>query len=116
MEDYRLDISRRRWMKSAGALAGFAAMGGWAPAQAQSGGRIVLGTWHPRALGTALITSSLAVAVASPVTHLEHALTWPDAKLSYLFGFLALAIAPLAAADAPDAASDDAVDGAAAEG
>jgi H+/Cl- antiporter ClcA len=60
--------------------------------------RILLGTWHPRALGTALITSSLAVAVASPVTHLEHALKWPDAKLSYLFGFLALAIAPLAAA------------------
>jgi H+/Cl- antiporter ClcA len=59
---------------------------------------ILLGTWHPRALGAALITSSLAVAVASPVTHLEHALTWPDAKLSYLFGFLALAIAPLAAA------------------
>jgi H+/Cl- antiporter ClcA len=60
--------------------------------------RILLGTWHPRALGAALITSSLAVAVASPVTHLEHALTWPDAKLSYLFVFLALAIAPLAAA------------------
>jgi H+/Cl- antiporter ClcA len=60
--------------------------------------RIVLGTWHPRALGAALITSSLAVAVASPVTHLEHALTWPDAKLSYLFAFLALAIAPMAAA------------------
>jgi H+/Cl- antiporter ClcA len=59
--------------------------------------RILLGTWHPRALGAALITSSLAVAVASPVTHFEHALTWPDAKLSYLFGFLALAIAPLAA-------------------
>jgi H+/Cl- antiporter ClcA len=58
--------------------------------------RILLGTWHPRALGAALITSSLAVAVASPVTHFEHALTWPDAKLSYLFGFLALAIAPLA--------------------
>src|SRR5262245_39126007 len=60
--------------------------------------RILLGTWHPRAVGTALITSSLAVAVASPVTHLEHALAWPDARLSYLFGFLALAIAPLAAA------------------
>ncbi len=60
--------------------------------------RILLGTWHPRALGAALITSSLAVAVASPVTHFEHALTWPNAKLSYLFGFLALAIAPLAAA------------------
>jgi H+/Cl- antiporter ClcA len=60
--------------------------------------RIMLGTWHPRAVGTALITSSLAVAVASPVTHLEHALTWPDAKLSHLFAFLAVAIAPLAAA------------------
>jgi H+/Cl- antiporter ClcA len=31
--------------------------------------RILLHTWHPRAVGTALITSSLAVAVASPVTH-----------------------------------------------
>ncbi|HKP40406.1 chloride channel protein [Mycobacterium sp.] len=60
--------------------------------------RILLGTWHPRAVGVALITSSLAVAVASPVTHLQHALTWPEAKLSYLFAFLALAIAPLAAA------------------
>lgn len=60
--------------------------------------RILLGTWHPRAVGTALITSSLAVAVAAPVTHLEHALTWPEAKLSYLFAFLALAIAPLAGA------------------
>jgi H+/Cl- antiporter ClcA len=60
--------------------------------------RILLDTWHPRAVGTALITSSLAVAVAAPVTHLEHALTWPDARLSWLFAFLALAIAPLAAA------------------
>ena len=60
--------------------------------------RILLGSWHPRVLGTALITSSLAVAVASPVTHFEHALTWPDPQLSYLFVILALAIAPLAAA------------------
>ena len=60
--------------------------------------RILLGTWHPRAVGAALITSSLAVAVASPVTHLQHVLAWPDAKLSYLFVFLALAIAPLACA------------------
>ncbi len=60
--------------------------------------RILLHTWHPRAVGTALITSSLAVAVASPVTHFEHVLTWPGSQLSYLFVFLALAIAPLAAA------------------
>lgn len=58
--------------------------------------RILLGTWHPRAVGTALITSSLAVAVASPVTHLEHSLTWPNPDLSYLYIVLALAIAPLA--------------------
>jgi H+/Cl- antiporter ClcA len=57
--------------------------------------RILLGTWHPRAVGTALITSSLAVAVASPVTHLNHSLTWPDSHLSYLFGAFALAIAPV---------------------
>lgn len=60
--------------------------------------RIVLGTWHPRAVGTALVTSSLAVAVSSPVTHLEHSLVWPDPKLSYLFVFLACAIAPLSVA------------------
>jgi H+/Cl- antiporter ClcA len=60
--------------------------------------RILLGTWHPRVVGTALITSALAVAVASPVTHFEHTLTWPDAHLSYLFVFLALAIAPLSVA------------------
>ncbi|MBJ7385016.1 MAG: chloride channel protein [Mycolicibacterium sp.] len=60
--------------------------------------RIMLRTWHPRALGTALITSSLAVAVAAPVTHLEHSLVWPDAQSSYLLLFLGLAIAPLSVA------------------
>jgi len=60
--------------------------------------RILLGTWHPRAVGAALITSSLAVAVSSPVTHYEHVLRWPDGRLSYLFAFLALVIAPLAVA------------------
>lgn len=39
--------------------------------------KIMLGTWHPRALGTALITSSLAVAVSSPVTHGAVPLHWP---------------------------------------
>lgn len=58
--------------------------------------RILLGTWHPRAVGTALVTSSLAVAVSSPVTHLERSLVWPDPSLSYLFVILACAIAPLA--------------------
>ena len=45
--------------------------------------RIMLKTWHPRALGAALITSSLAVAVASFVTHDQPNLQWPDAHVSY---------------------------------
>ncbi|MDR3663857.1 MAG: chloride channel protein [Mycobacterium sp.] len=56
---------------------------------------IMLKSWHPKVTGTALITSSLAVAVSRPVTHFEHALTWPDPSLTYEFSVLALAIAPL---------------------
>ncbi|MGA5465733.1 chloride channel protein [Mycobacterium sp. NPDC050041] len=58
--------------------------------------QILMRTWHPRALGTALITSSLAVAVASPVTHESPPLDWPDPSLSYLLIAVALLIAPLA--------------------
>jgi H+/Cl- antiporter ClcA len=57
---------------------------------------ILLRSWHPRVVGTALVTSSLAVAVAAPVTHLEHPLTWPSAGVSYRFVLLALAVAPVA--------------------
>lgn len=60
--------------------------------------RIMLRTWHPRALGTALITSSLAVAVASPLTHDTPPLHWPDPQLSYLLTGFALLLAPLALA------------------
>ncbi len=58
--------------------------------------RIMLKTWHPRAVGTALITSSLAVAVASPVTHEVPPLTWPDPQLSYFLTGFALVLSPLA--------------------
>jgi H+/Cl- antiporter ClcA len=57
---------------------------------------ILLKTWHPRAVGTALITSSLAVAVASPVTHEATPLDWPNPQLSYLLAALAIVLAPLA--------------------
>jgi H+/Cl- antiporter ClcA len=60
--------------------------------------RVLLKTWHPRVVGTALITSSLAVAVAHPVTHFERPLTWPNLSMSYLFIALALVIAPGSAA------------------
>lgn len=58
--------------------------------------RVMLGSWHPRVVGTALITSSLAVAVSHPVTHFERNLMWPNPALSYQFTMLAVAIAPLA--------------------
>jgi H+/Cl- antiporter ClcA len=57
---------------------------------------IMLKTWHPRAVGAALITSSLAVAVASPVTHEAAPLEWPSPQLSYLLAAFALVLAPLA--------------------
>jgi H+/Cl- antiporter ClcA len=60
--------------------------------------RILLGSWHPRVLGTALITSSLGVAVAAPVTHDATPLDWPDPSLSYLLTGFAVLLAPLALA------------------
>jgi H+/Cl- antiporter ClcA len=57
--------------------------------------RIMLKTWHPRAVGAALITSSLAVAVASFVTHNQPNLHWPNPHVSYLLIGYALALAPL---------------------
>ncbi|MGA7131502.1 MAG: chloride channel protein [Mycobacterium sp.] len=57
--------------------------------------RIMLKTWHPRALGAALITSSLAVAVASFVTHDQPNLNWPNLQVSYRLIGYALVLAPL---------------------
>jgi H+/Cl- antiporter ClcA len=57
--------------------------------------RIVLKTWQPRALGAALIASSLAVAVGSFVTADRPILDWPSAHVSYRLTAYALALAPL---------------------
>jgi putative spermidine/putrescine transport system substrate-binding protein len=45
MEKHGSVITRRRLLKASGALAGVSAMTRFAPAWAQSGGRVVLGTW-----------------------------------------------------------------------
>ncbi len=60
--------------------------------------RIILNTWHPRALGAALITSSLAVATGSIVTRDQPVLTWPIGESTYLLTGQALVLAPLALA------------------
>src|SRR6204780_3344781 len=57
--------------------------------------RVMLKSWHPRAVGAALIASSLAVAVASFGTHDRPNLLWPKPDASYLLIAYALALAPL---------------------
>ena len=57
--------------------------------------RIMLKTWHPRAVGAALITSSLAVSVSSFVTHNQPNLRWPNPDVSYRLIAFAVALAPL---------------------
>ena len=57
--------------------------------------RIMMRTWQPRALGAALITSSLAVAVASAVTHDRPILDWPGPRVSYLLAGYAVLLAPV---------------------
>jgi chloride channel protein, CIC family len=58
--------------------------------------RILLNTWRLRAVGAALITSSLAVAVGSAITHDHPELNWPSAESAYLLSAHALAVAPVA--------------------
>jgi H+/Cl- antiporter ClcA len=57
--------------------------------------RIMMKTWNLRAVGAALITSSLAVAVASLVTHNQPSLSWPNTNMSYLLTAFALVLSPL---------------------
>jgi H+/Cl- antiporter ClcA len=57
--------------------------------------RILLNTWHPRAVGTACITSSLAVAIGSASTHDHADLSWPAVESTYLLTAHGLLLAPL---------------------
>jgi H+/Cl- antiporter ClcA len=57
--------------------------------------RIMLNTWHPRAVGAAFLTSSLAVAIGSAVTHDQPSLDWPSAESSYLLTAHGLILAPV---------------------
>jgi H+/Cl- antiporter ClcA len=57
--------------------------------------RILLNTWHPRALGAAFITSSLAVAVGSAITGDHPNLQWPITESTYLLTAHGLLLAPV---------------------
>jgi H+/Cl- antiporter ClcA len=58
--------------------------------------RIMLKSWHPREVGAALITSSLAVSVSSFITHDQPNLHWPDPDVSYRLIAYGAVLAPLA--------------------
>nr|WP_246541076.1 chloride channel protein [Mycobacterium spongiae] len=60
--------------------------------------RVMLKTSHPRAVGAALLTSSLAVAIGSAVTHDRPELDWPSADSTYVLTAHGLVLAPLALA------------------
>jgi H+/Cl- antiporter ClcA len=57
--------------------------------------RILLSTWHPRALGAAFITSSLAVAMGSAITRDQPNLQWPIEESTYLLTAHGLLLAPV---------------------
>ena len=91
----RLSPDDRRILLACAAGAGLGAVYAVPLGGALFSARIMLRTWHPRALGAALITSSLAVAVGSLVTHDRPILDWPGPQLSYLLAIGAVLFAPL---------------------
>lgn len=93
---WALTAADREILLACAAGAGLGAVYGVPLGGALFASRILLGSWHPRVVGTALLTSSLAVAVASPVTHDAPPLVWPDPELSYLLTLTAVLLAPLA--------------------
>ncbi|HEY9306152.1 MAG TPA: chloride channel protein [Mycobacterium sp.] len=92
----RLSASDREILLACAAGAGLGAVYAVPVGGALFTTRIVLRSWHPRAVGAALITSSLAVAVASLVTHNQPILAWPSPHLSYRLVGYALVLGPLA--------------------
>jgi H+/Cl- antiporter ClcA len=91
----RLSIRDREILLACAAGAGLGAVYAVPLAGALFTVRIMMNTWHPRALGAALLTSSLAVAVGSALTHDQPILDWPSTESSYLVTAHGLMLAPL---------------------
>jgi H+/Cl- antiporter ClcA len=91
----RLPVRDREILLACAAGAGLGAVYAVPLAGALFSLRIMLNTWHPRAVGAAFLTSSLAVAVCSAVTHDQPILEWPSTESSYLLTVHALVLAPL---------------------
>ncbi len=94
----RLSARDRQVLLACAAGAGLGAVYAVPLAGALFAVRIMLNTWHPRAVGAALLTSSVAVATCSAATHDQPTLAWPSAESSYLLTAHGLMLAPLALA------------------
>jgi H+/Cl- antiporter ClcA len=91
----RLSARDREVLLACAAGAGLGAVYAVPLAGALFAARIMLNTWHPRALGAAFVTSSLAVAVCSAVTHDQATLAWPSGESTYLLTAHGLLLAPV---------------------
>ncbi|OBI47700.1 chloride channel protein [Mycobacterium sp. E787] len=91
----RLSARDRQVLLACAAGAGLGAVYAVPLAGALFAVRIMLNTWHPRAVGAALLTSSVAVATCSAATHDHPTLAWPSAESSYLLTAHGLMLAPL---------------------
>ncbi|OMC55934.1 chloride ion channel protein [Mycobacterium sp. IS-836] len=92
----RLSARDREILLACAAGAGLGAVYAVPLAGALFSARIMLNTWHPRVLGAALLSSSLAVAIGSALTGDQPDLKWPVGESTYLVTAHGLALAPLA--------------------
>ena len=92
----RLSPRDREILLACAAGAGLGAVYAVPLAGAMFSARILLNTWQPRALGAALLTSSLGVAIGSAGTHDQPTLVWPALESTYLLTAHGLLLAPLA--------------------
>ncbi len=91
----RLSPRDREILLACAAGAGLGAVYAVPLAGALFSARILLNTWHPRALGAAFLTSGLAVAIGSAITRDQPNLRWPIEESAYLFTAHGLMLAPL---------------------
>jgi H+/Cl- antiporter ClcA len=94
----RLSSRDREILLACAAGAGLGAVYAVPLAGALFSARIMLNTWHPRALGAALLTSGLAVAIGSAITRDQPNLDWPIGESTYLLTAHGLLLAPFALA------------------
>ena len=90
----RLSSRDREILLACAAGAGLGAVYAVPLAGALFSARIMLNTWRLRALGAALLTSSLAVAIGSAITRDQPNLEWPIGESTYLLTAHGLLLAP----------------------